>query len=107
MMDRVNIGLGIVNVLIISLLVAWFLNSCDRMVYVDSNKLVNGYKYMQDAKKAYQQKATQWKANVDTLTSELQAVIMKYENEVGAMTAKEKSLSQELSRQKQKQFNKQ
>ena len=104
MMNRINIALGIVNILIISLLIAWYLNSRDRMVYVDSNKLVNGYKGMQDAKKMYQQKATQWKANVDTLTSELQAAIMKYEKEVGAMTAKEKSLTQELLRSKQKQL---
>ena len=94
----------VILILAVAVLYAQRFTDTQKTVYVDSNKLVNGYKGMQDAKKAYQQKATQWKANVDTLTSELQAAIMKYEKEVGTMTPKEKSLSQELLRQKQKLY---
>src|SRR5688572_21510852 len=72
------------------------------VVYVDSNKLINNYKGMQDARKVYQQKATSWKANVDTLAQEVQQQIMSYEKESGKMTAKERQLSQELIRTKQK-----
>ncbi len=94
----------VILILAVAVLYAQRFTDTQKTVYVDSNKLVNGYKGMQDAKKVYQQKATQWKANVDTLTSELQAAIMKYEKEVGKMTAKEKSLTQELLRSKQKQL---
>jgi outer membrane protein len=104
MLSRVNLIVGIINILLVAFLITWLIAGREKMVYVDSAKLVNGYKGMQDAKKAYQQKAGQWKANVDTLTSELQGSIMKYEKEVGKMTAKEKALTQELLRSKQKQL---
>jgi outer membrane protein len=74
-------------------------------VYVDSAKLINNYKGMVDARKAYQIKASTWKANIDTLASEVQSQIVKYEKESRAMTAKERELSQELIRAKQKQLS--
>ncbi len=74
------------------------------IVYVDSNQLINNYKGMQDARKAYQQKAVSWKANVDTLSNEVQQQIIKYEKESTKMTKKERQLSQELIRTKQKQL---
>lgn len=74
------------------------------IVYVDSNQLINNYKGMQDARKVYQQKASSWKANIDTLTQEVQQQIMKYEKESAKMTVKERQLSQELIRTKQKQL---
>src|SRR5690606_17385577 len=75
-----------------------------KLVYVDSSKLVNEYKGMQVARAAYQQKASAWKANIDTLSSEVQKQIMSYEKESVKMTIKEKQLSQELIRTKQKQL---
>lgn len=81
-----------------------FFFKSNNIVYVDSNKLVNGYQGMIEARKAYQQKATSWKANVDTLASEVQQQIFTYEKEAPKMTAKERALSQELIRTKQKQL---
>ncbi len=75
------------------------------LVYVDSAKLVNGYKGMQTARQAYQQKMAQWKANVDTLTSEIKQEIFNYEKEAAKMTAKERQLSQQLIKTKQDQLN--
>ncbi|HTJ52104.1 MAG TPA: OmpH family outer membrane protein [Cyclobacteriaceae bacterium] len=74
------------------------------LVFVNSSELINGYKGMQDARKAYQQKATTWKTNIDTLANEVQSKIMDYEKESSKMTAKERQLSQELIRTKQKQL---
>jgi outer membrane protein len=75
-----------------------------KLVYVDSAKLVNEYKGMQDARKTYQQKATTWKANIDTLAQEVQQRIMSYEKESAKLSAKERKLSEELIRVKQKQL---
>lgn len=75
-----------------------------KLVYVDSGKLVNEYKGMQDARAVYQKKAATWKANIDTLTSEVQQRIMNYEKESSKLTAKERQLSEELIRTKQKQL---
>lgn len=70
--------------------------SNQKIVYVDSNKLLNGCQGMVDARTAYQQKATAWKGNIDTITVEVKDAIKDYEKESVSMTAKEKELSQEL-----------
>ena len=86
-----------------SLLVSGYLSNRS-IVYVDSNRLLNEYQGMVDARVEYQKKATSWKANIDTLQNEVTRSIMDYEKEVGKMTAKEKKLSQELIRTKQNSF---
>lgn len=78
--------------------------SSKKVAYVDSAKLVNNYQSMIEARKIYQQKSSVWKANVDTLASEVQLTISNYEKESGTMTSKEKELSQELIRTRQRQF---
>jgi outer membrane protein len=104
MVQRFLVGIGILNLLaIISLSVIVF-NKPDKVVYVDTSKLLNNYKGMQAARAAYQSKAGAWKSNVDTLTSEVQQLIFKYEKESASLTVKERQLSQELIRSKQKQL---
>lgn len=103
MLQRILLGLGVLNLLFVIFLTVLFFRH-QQMVYVDSAKLMNGYKGMQDARAAYQQKAGAWKANIDTLASEVQKQIFTYEKESPRMSAKERQLSQELIRTKQKQF---
>ncbi|UXX79788.1 OmpH family outer membrane protein [Reichenbachiella carrageenanivorans] len=95
--------LGGLTVLFFIVLYLHFSTS-QKVVYIDSNQLLNGYKGMQDARSAYQQKATVWQANVDTLMKEVQTAIMDYEKESQSMTAKEKELNKELIRTKQRQL---
>jgi outer membrane protein len=105
MMQRFLFGIGVLNLLaIITLSIIVFTND-QKVVYVDSSKLLNNYKGMQAARAAYQQKANAWKANIDTLANEIQQQIFTYEMESPKMTAKERQLSQELIRNKQKQFS--
>jgi outer membrane protein len=75
-----------------------------KLVYIDSVKLLSEYQGMIDARSAYQQKATGWKANIDTLSVEVQDAIKVYQKESIGMTKKEKELSQELIRTKQRQL---
>lgn len=89
--------------LLVVILILYFFRD-NRVVYVDSLKLMNGYAGMQEARKSYQQKAAAWKANIDTLTSELQRLIMRHEKETARMTSKEQQLSEELIRSKQNQL---
>lgn len=99
-------GLTILNTVILVCFITYQVFFKDqRIVYVDSNKLINAYIGMVDARKTYQQKAVVWKANIDTLTNEVKALIMNYERESAKMTTKERSLSQELIRTKQNQLN--
>lgn len=96
--------LTVVNTVFILGIGVFFFFDRAKVVYVDSAKLLNNYKGMQNARAAYQKKAGAWKANIDTLASEVQKQIFKYEKENPRMTARERELSRELIRTKQKQF---
>ena len=104
-MQRFLLGIGVLNLLgIIVLSVFFFTANNQKVVFVDSAQLTNNFKGMVDARAVYQKKATSWKANIDTLAHEVQQQIFKYEKESPKMTVKERQLSQELIRAKQKQF---
>jgi len=75
-----------------------------QVAYIDTAKLLDGYHGMKSARKAYEEKAASWQSNIDTLQAEVTRSIMDYEKESAGMTAKEKELSKELIRTKQKQF---
>lgn len=98
-------ALGLFNLVLLLATVCYtlFFNA-EKVAYVDSNKLINGYQGMVDARQVYQKKASGWKANIDTLASEVQQAIFKYEKESSKMTARERELSKELIRNKQKQL---
>ncbi|MEM7552003.1 MAG: OmpH family outer membrane protein [Bacteroidota bacterium] len=98
-----RIGLALLTVALVSLYALYFTSKTE-LVYVDTNKLLNNYQGMLDARKEYQQKASSWKANVDTLMNEVQLQIMDYERESASLTKKEKELSKELIRTKQQQL---
>ena len=105
-MKNSSLLLSVINsVIILSFIVYTLVFNNQKIVYVDSAQLLNGYKGMQDARKAYEVKAKTWKANIDTLTQDVQKQIMIYEKSVGTMTVKERSLSQELIKTKQRTLN--
>lgn len=78
--------------------------SSNDLVYIDTNKLLNGYQGMIDARADFQKKAAVWKSNIDTLAAEVEKSIKDYEKESTKMTDKEKELSRELIGTKQKQL---
>ncbi|MFN9862016.1 MAG: OmpH family outer membrane protein, partial [Bacteroidota bacterium] len=61
-MNRTATIISIINLILFSLAVTWLITKQEKMVYVDSAKLLNGYKGMQAARQEYQKKATSWKA---------------------------------------------
>lgn len=77
-----------------------------KIVYVDSFKLISNYQGAKIAKEAYEQKVKIWKANIDTLTTELNQEIAKYEKDKKEkkMTPREQKLSEELIGMKQNQL---
>ena len=95
--------LGALTVLTVVLFYFQFANN-QKLVYIDSNRLLAGYQGMKDAQSKFQKKSLTWKANVDTLMSEVQRSIMDYEKESPKMTTREKELSRELIKTKQKQL---
>jgi outer membrane protein len=77
----------------------------DKIVYVDSLKLLTNYKGSKVAKEAYEKKVAVWKANIDTLTMEFNREAAKYEREKSSINAREKKLSEELLATKQQQLS--
>jgi outer membrane protein len=102
--NKINLSLGVVNIIIAAFLMYTFFFAQQKVVYVNSGKLLNEYQGMIDARTAYQLKANAWKANIDTLSKEVQQSIFSYEKDSPKMTAKERQLSQELIRSKQSQL---
>jgi outer membrane protein len=82
----------------------FFYKSAPRVAYVSSGKLLAEYKGMIDAKAEYQKKAQTWQANIDTLLSGVKGSIDVYERSMAKMSNKERQLSEELIRTKQKQL---
>ncbi|MBS1506486.1 MAG: OmpH family outer membrane protein [Bacteroidetes bacterium] len=76
----------------------------DTIVYVDSMKLLSQYKGTIQAKAAYDKKVAVWKANIDTLTSELNAQITTYQKDKKKLSAREQKLTEELIGTKQQQL---
>ena len=101
-----QIAVGLFTILIILQLFSLYNQNLKaaEIVYVDSNKLLENYQGMQAARQAFQQKASIWQANIDTLKAELDREIRSYETGKSSMSAKERSLNEELIKTKRQQF---
>lgn len=98
-----TIGLfSIILILQIFITYSFFLDQ--KVVYVDTNQLLENYEGMKVARQEYQNKAAQWQANIDTLRSELDKEVQAYEKGKGQMTSKERELNEKLLGTKQKQL---
>jgi outer membrane protein len=104
MEKKLSLGIALTTFVGLVALTAYVFTIPQKFVYVDANKLINEYKGMQEARAAYQKKAVSWKANIDTLTQEVKNQIMTYEKESAKLSEKERKLTEELIRTKQKQL---
>ena len=83
----------------------FFSQSSSDLVFVDVNKLIEGYKRTKIVKAEFDKKATTMKANVDSLLSDWQKELKVYEKERSNMSKKELELKQQLLSNKQQQIN--
>lgn len=96
---------NILTVILAFLVLFLFLYSLffqSKIVYVDSSKLLNGYKAMVQAKAEFEKKQSSWKSNIDSLTNDVQDAIKKYEKSIALGSDNEKKLAKELIGAKQK-----
>jgi outer membrane protein len=75
------------------------------LVYVDVNKLIEGYKRTKTAKAEFDKKTGLLKANVDSLLNDWEQELKLYEKERPSMSTKELQLKQELLSAKQQQID--
>lgn len=83
----------------------YFSKSSSQLVYVDVNKLIEGYKRTKVEKTVFDKKATVMKGNIDSLMAGWQKELKNYEKERVSLTPKELKLKQELLQNKQQQIN--
>jgi outer membrane protein len=76
----------------------------ENIVYVDSLKLLSQYKGTIAARAEYEKKTLVWKANIDTLTTELNDQINQYQKDKPKLSAREKKLTEDLIGSKQQQL---
>lgn len=91
--------------IIISSLAIYFAKSSSELVYVDVNKLIEGYSRTKVAKAEFEKKATTMKGNIDSLVTNWQKELQGYEKERASLSPKELQLKQELLSNKQQQIN--
>ena len=82
-----------------------YIQSSSDLVYVDVNKLLDGYKRTEVVKAEFDEKAKTMKANVDSLLADWQNELKGYEKERSGMSKKELELKQQLLSNKQQQIN--
>lgn len=75
------------------------------LVYVDLNKLIEGYNRTKIEQAKFEDKAKRLQGNVDSLVNNFQKELVLYEKERSSMSKKEIELKQELLSNKQQQIN--
>lgn len=103
-LNRFRITIALLSLSVVFICLQAFVFHRNELVYVDSAKLLNGYKGMIEARKEFEKKNSVWKANIDTLTADVKNAITKYSKDLAYGTDKEKSLSKELIQNKQREL---
>ncbi len=103
-MNKIALPLAILA-LLISIATFFFLKSSSDLVYVDVNKLLDGYKRTKVVKAEFDEKAKVLKANVDSLLTDWQKELKDYEKERSSLSKKELDLKQQVLANKQQQIN--
>lgn len=91
--------------LLVSVLSFFYFQASSNQVYVDVNKLMEGYDRTAVVRAEFEKKETAMRANVDSLLSNWQQELKNYEKERASMSRKELELKQELLGNKQQQIN--
>lgn len=102
--NKVFVGLSVLT-FSISLLAIYLAKSSSELVYVDVNKLIEGYSRTKTARLEYDKKATSMKSSIDSLVAEWQKELQAYEKEQSLLTPNELKLKQELLGNKQQQIS--
>jgi outer membrane protein len=76
----------------------------EKLAYVDNGKLIEKYTPMIELRKELEKKSSRWKSNIDTLQSDFEKALKKYEKARASMSEKERKLNEELLQNKQQQF---
>lgn len=103
-MKKIYPLIALVNLTLIVGVIVFLMLNKQKIVYVDANKLINGYQRMIDAREVYKGKVNVWKSNIDTLASELTQKVKEFEQDKSNMSPREVIVTKELIATKESQF---
>ncbi|WP_405206222.1 OmpH family outer membrane protein [Aquimarina sp. LLG6339-5] len=103
-MNKIALPIALIA-LVASIASFFYLQSSSDLVYVDVNKLLDGYKRTKIVKAEFDEKAKTMKSNVDSLLANWQKELKTYEKERSGLSKKELELKQQLLGNKQQQIN--
>ncbi|HEX8429153.1 OmpH family outer membrane protein [Hymenobacter sp.] len=75
----------------------------DKVAYVESSKLLDGYKGMQDARKAFEVKAKRWEAQNQTMVRGFQTAVQQYQKQAESLTAEQRAATEQKLQAQQQQ----
>lgn len=103
-MKKVPLLLGVLAV-VLSCWAFYFSKYSSELVYVDVNKLIEGYNRTKLVKAEFDKKASTAKSQIDSLMTGWQKELQAYEKERASLSQKELELKKELLSNKQQQIN--
>jgi outer membrane protein len=75
----------------------------DKIAYVESAKLLDGYLGMKDAKRAFEGKARGWEKQNQTLLAGFKSAVETYQKSAGGMTAEQRGAAEQKLQMQQQQ----
>lgn len=87
-----------------SLYLLYFTNRPPKLAYVDSAKVLDGYKEMQNARVQYRQQVEAWQANLDTLKQTVQQELDSYNRVRTTLAPAQRHTQEARLAQRQKQY---
>ncbi|QJX47407.1 OmpH family outer membrane protein [Hymenobacter taeanensis] len=75
----------------------------DKVAYVESGKLLDGYQGMKDARRSFEAKAKRWEAQNQTLVQGFQSAVQKYQQQAAGMTAEQRANTEQQLQGRQAQ----
>ncbi|GAA4362542.1 hypothetical protein GCM10023185_30570 [Hymenobacter saemangeumensis] len=79
----------------------------EKIAYVESGKLLDGYQGMKDAKRAFEGKARGWEKQSQSIQSGFRSAVESYQKSAGGMTAEQRGATEEKLGQQEQQIRQQ
>jgi|SRR6476661_646801 len=79
----------------------------EKIAYVESGKLLDGYQGMKDAKRAFEAKARNWEKQNQSIQSGFKSAVEAYQKSAGGMTSEQRASTEEKLGQQEQQVRQQ
>ncbi|AHJ96258.1 OmpH family outer membrane protein [Hymenobacter swuensis] len=75
----------------------------EKVAYVESGRMLDGYQGMKDARKTFETKARRWEAQNQTLVRGFQTAVQQYQQKAEGMTQEQRATTEQQLQQRQAQ----